>query len=120
MLYCADAGVLAAMPPGGAPLEFLAAGADPLLGGLQENAAAQELARSGRALRHFCRKGAGEADFLVEAGGRPAALEIRAGKGCARHSALQGLLARGEAGEAHVFHEGSVIGGGPRPAGPPA
>lgn len=59
-------------------------------GAVYENAVAQELAAHGHGLYYFKNRAVGELDFVIQTpGARVMPIEVKSGKGYARHSALQ-------------------------------
>jgi len=66
---------------------------DQNLGGIYENAVAQELAATGIPLWYYSAGGIGEVDFLMEGGhGRVVPIEVKSGRKVRSHSALNRLL----------------------------
>lgn len=62
-------------------------------GAIYENAVAQELAAHGHGLYYFKNRSVGELDFVVQTpAGRVVPVEVKSGKGYARHSALRKAL----------------------------
>ena len=62
-------------------------------GAVYENAVAQELAAHGHGLYYFKNRSVGELDFVVQtSAGRVVPVEVKSGKGYARHSALHKAL----------------------------
>lgn len=91
-LFLSDVGLLAAMYMDGIQLKLLNREKDINFGAVYENAAAQELKAHGYDLYYFNSKKQGEIDFIVERGGDVLPVEIKSGKGYARHAALDNVM----------------------------
>lgn len=93
-LYSSDVGLLNSAFPKTMLSGILQPNTAINLGGIYENAVAQELHSKGYALRYFSSKKIGELDFLLEdASGQITALEVKSGVSYRTHAALDKALA---------------------------
>ncbi|MDO4436618.1 MAG: ATP-binding protein [Coriobacteriaceae bacterium] len=93
-LYQSDTGMLIARYPSMLARAVYLDDKHPNLGGIYENAVAQELAAQGHDLYYYMTKSRGEVDFVVDApDGSAVALEVKSGAYYHSHAALDNLLA---------------------------
>lgn len=92
-LYQSDTGMLLSRYPQATARAVYLDRRDQNLGGIYENAVAQELAAAGIPLWHFASEGVGEVDFLIQgAYGRIVPIEVKSGRKVRSHAALSRLL----------------------------
>lgn len=92
-LYQSDTGMLMARYPITLSQAAYLDEKDPNLGGIYENAVAQQLAAQGRALFYYQTRKRGEIDFMVEAGnGKAVPIEVKSGRYYHAHAALDHVL----------------------------
>ena len=96
-LYQSDTGMLLSRYPQSTARAVYLGRASQNLGGIYENAIAQELAAAGVPLWYYAAEGVGEVDFLMEGeGGRVVPIEVKSGRKIRSHAALDRLLGMGE------------------------
>lgn len=98
-LYQSDTGMLVCRHPLGIAQATYLDEREPNLGGIYENAVAQELTAQGRELFYYQTKRRGEVDFVVDGpSGRAVAIEVKSGRYFRAHAALNHLLETTEYG----------------------
>ncbi len=113
-LFLNDVGLLAAMYGGNIQVRLLGKDANINYGSVYENLVAQELYAHGFAQEHslyyFNSKKQGELDFVTEYDNNVLPIEVKSGKGYARHNALSGVMENMEYDiqHAYVFCQGNV------------
>ena len=96
-LYQSDTGMLLSRYPQSTARAVYLGRASQNLGGIYENAIAQELVAAGVPLWYYAAEGVGEVDFLMEGeGGRVVPIEVKSGRKIRSHAALDRLLGIGE------------------------
>ena len=96
-LYQSDTGMLLSRYPQSTARAVYLDRASQNLGGIYENAIAQELAAAGAPLWYYAAEAVGEVDFLMEGkGGRVVPIEVKSGRKVRSHAALDRLLGIGE------------------------
>jgi len=96
-LYQSDTGMLLSRYPQSTARAVYLGRASQNLGGIYENAIAQELVAAGVPLWYYAAEGVGEVDFLMEGeGGRVVPIEVKSGRKIRSHAALDRLLGMGE------------------------
>lgn len=96
-LYQSDTGMLLSRYPQSTARAVYLDRKDQNLGGIYENAVAQELAAAGIPLWYYSAGGIGEVDFLMEDKyGRVVPIEVKSGRKVRSHAALNRLLGVGE------------------------
>ena len=96
-LYQSDTGMLLSRYPQSTARAVYLGRASQNLGGIYENAIAQELVAAGVPLWYYATEGVGEVDFLMEGeGGRVVPIEVKSGRKIRSHAALDRLLGIGE------------------------
>ena len=96
-LYQSDTGMLLSRYPQSTARAVYLGRASQNLGGIYENAIAQELVAVGVPLWYYATEGVGEVDFLMEGeGGRVVPIEVKSGRKIRSHAALDRLLGIGE------------------------
>jgi len=96
-LYQSDTGMLLSRYPQSTARAVYLDQKSQNLGGIYENAIAQELAASGVPLWYYDSEGVGEVDFLMEgAGGHIIPIEVKSGRKVRSHAALDRLVRMGD------------------------
>lgn len=111
-LFSTDVGLLNSNYPKPTLLGLLDGVNSVNLGGISENAVAQQFAAHGFALRYFTSKKIGELDFLLEnQSGKISAIEVKSGSRYHSHAALDRALAAKEycIDQAFVFADGTTV-----------
>lgn len=95
-LYCADVGLLTCQYGSAVRIGILQGASKINLGGVFENAVAQELNSNGYQTYFYHSHGKGELDFLIEQNGEVVPIEVKSGKDYYIHSALTKTLTNPE------------------------
>ena len=96
-LYQSDTGMLLSRYPQSTARAVYLDRRSQNLGGIYENAVAQELAAAGVPLWYYASENVGEVDFLMEGkGGRVVPIEVKSGRKIRSHAALDRLLDVGD------------------------
>lgn len=104
-LFMADVGLLASTYADGLQIKILNKEKDINFGSVYENVVAQELRAHGFDLYYYNNKRQGELDFLIEQKSSVVPIEVKSGKGYARHNALTNVLHT----ENYEINEGIVL-----------
>lgn len=110
-LYQSDIGMLMARYPIGVAQAAYLDSKEPNLGGVYENAVAQQLAAQGRGLYYYQTKKRGEVDFVIDGpDGTAVPIEVKSGTYYHAHAALGHVLETAEYGVKRgiVFSRGNV------------
>lgn len=95
-LFLNDTGLLCAMGMENVQFDILQGNMSVNMGGILENAFAQQLTSNGFRLRYLNKKTIGELDFVVQRANKVIPLEIKSGKDYKSHAALNKVLSVGE------------------------
>ena len=95
-LFMADTGLLCAAGMDGIQFSILNGDLSINMGSLLENAFAQIFAANGFKLWYFNKQKYGELDFVLQLGRKCLPVEIKSGKDCRRHTALDNILSVSE------------------------
>ena len=109
-LYSSDVGLLSCQLGNSLRIKILMGDDKMNLGGIYENAVAQELLCHGFRTYYFNSKSQGELDFVTERAGGVVPIEVKSGKDYYVHSALNNVLANTEyeISEAYVFSNANI------------
>lgn len=91
-LFLSDIGMLTTMYGKATKIQVLSDNPNINNGALYENLVAQELKAHGFKLYYYNSKKYGELDFVIEYHGKVLPIEVKSGKGYARHSALSNIM----------------------------
>ncbi len=92
-LFMNDCGLLCAMGLENIQFDILQGDMSVNMGGILENVFAQQLKSNGFELRYLNKTHVGELDFVVQQGNKVVPVEIKSGKDCKLHAALNKALA---------------------------
>lgn len=108
-LFSSDIGLLTSAYPAATKIELINQNGEINNGAHFENAVAQQLLCNGFEL-YFCKKNIGELDFLIEMDGKVVPIEVKSGKACRTHKALDHFMNVSDyhIEKAYVFSVGNV------------
>lgn len=108
-LFSSDIGLLTSAYPAATKIELINKNGEVNNGAHFENAVAQQLLCNGFEL-YFCKKNIGELDFLIEMDGKVVPIEVKSGKACRTHKALDHFMNVSDyhIEKAYVFSVGNV------------
>lgn len=108
-LFSSDIGLLTSAYPAATKIELINKNGEVNNGAHFENAVAQQLLCNGFEL-YFCKKNIDELDFLIEMDGKVVPIEVKSGKACRTHKALDHFMNVSDyhIEKAYVFSAGNV------------
>ncbi len=109
-LFSSDVGLLTSAYPAETKMELINKNGEVNNGAHFENAVAQQLTANGFE-PYFCKKkNLGEMDFVIEMGGKIIPIEVKSGKACKSHKALDNFMSISDyhLEKAYIFSTGNV------------